>query len=340
MERIINVLRLNAYMPMKTNLKNIIMFFKNNEDKMDIIAFVDNTKDVQYGSEQMSDITFQIERKFLLKGKRNVNIQYVVITDNIVRDKEIGEAEKISFWLYDIYTSKIIAYENSLDEFDDLREQIESELMKMRQPDTAEKSSGLISFTLVNTILLLLNILIFVIMENKRSSLGEAAFVVYGGCEWRSIYYGGEYYRLLTAMFIHFGFDHLLSNMICLFVLGPEVEKIYGKIRYLLIYLISGIGAGVVSSLYYMNEGKLVYSAGASGAIYGIIGAMLVGLYFEKKIDGAHVMGRILMMILMVVFSEQINVDVDYIAHLGGLVVGFMSSALVSYIQYNRAKSS
>lgn len=338
MRSIIDVLRLNAYMPMKTNLENVVMFFKDIEDKMNIVAVVNNTTSVYLGSEQLRDIEFQVERKFLLKGRRYVNIQYIIITDDIERDKNIGESDEISFWLYDIKTPAIIAYENSLEEFETLREQMEGKILEASLDESKDIYPKILSKSLVNTCLIIINIIAFVSMDIYRTKFGGGYFIEYGASQWKSIFYEGEYYRLITSMFIHFDIGHLFGNTISLMAIGAEAERMYGKIWYLFIYMFSGIGAGVISCLYYMNKGEIVYSAGASGAIFGVIGAVLVGLYLERKLDRASVIGRMIILFAAACFGQ--NCGVDTAAHIGGFVTGMLVATVISYIKYLEDKAS
>ena len=86
---------------------------------------------------------------------------------------------------------------------------------------------------------------------------------------------GGEYYRLFTCMFLHFGIEHLLNNMLVLFVLGSRLEQVIGKIKFLLIYLIGGVLGNVISLLIELRTQDFAVSAGASGAVFAVMGAMI-----------------------------------------------------------------
>ena len=89
--------------------------------------------------------------------------------------------------------------------------------------------------------LILLNILVFLIVEFTGSSQNTMHMLDCGAAFTPMIIQGGEYYRLFTCMFLHFGIEHLLNNMLVLFVLGSRLEQVIGKIKFLLIYLIGGV---------------------------------------------------------------------------------------------------
>ena len=85
----------------------------------------------------------------------------------------------------------------------------------------------------------------------------------------------GEYYRLFSSMFLHFGYDHLVNNMIVLVAMGWNLELDIGKVKFLIVYFVSGLAGNVLSAWWDIQIGSMAISAGASGAIFGIIGALL-----------------------------------------------------------------
>ena len=97
--------------------------------------------------------------------------------------------------------------------------------------------------------LILLNILVFLIVEFTGSSQNTMHMLDCGAAFTPMIIQGGEYYRLFTCMFLHFGIEHLLNNMLVLFVLGSRLEQVIGKIKFLLIYLIGGVLGNMISLL-------------------------------------------------------------------------------------------
>ena len=86
---------------------------------------------------------------------------------------------------------------------------------------------------------------------------------------------GHQYYRIFTCLFLHFGIEHLLNNMVLLGALGWNLELETGRIKFLIIYFISGLGGNLLSLWMNMSTDKMVVSAGASGAIFGLMGALL-----------------------------------------------------------------
>lgn len=132
----------------------------------------------------------------------------------------------------------------------------------------------------------------------------------------------GEIYRLLTCAFVHIGIIHLLLNMYSLYVIGSQVESFYGKIKYLLIYLISAI-CGSLLSMGFTDD---VISAGASGAIFGLLGATLYFGVKHRTYLGQTVKSQVIPIIiinLMIGFSMP---GIDNAAHIGGLIGGLLTA--------------
>lgn len=333
-ESILNALKEDDYIPMATNLRDIRFFYKNTDSSMDIAGVVNNYGGVKFVGEQLKEIAFQIERKFLLQGKRQVNIQFIVLSDDTERDSMINKVDGVYFWLVDMSVNRLIVYENELEEFEGLRENLETQIESAEQPQKKKK----LSLPLITICLIVSNIIIFVILEVNGSTLDSDYMINHGASNWQLVFGESQYYRLFTSMFLHFGAAHLLNNMFSLFIVGNEVEKLYGKIKYLIIYIISGLGAGLLSDLYYMKNGQDVVSAGASGAIFGIMGAMMVGLYYYNRIDGRRMGSRFILLLIMALYSGSANVD--NIAHVGGFITGTIISSAFLYMDFRKSKLS
>lgn len=132
----------------------------------------------------------------------------------------------------------------------------------------------------------------------------------------------GEYYRLLTSMFLHYGTLHLLLNMFALVQLGPELERVLGGWRFLALYLLTGLAGSATS---YAFGPENVRAAGASGAIFGLAGAWLV-LNRRRRED----LGPILaFLVLGIAIAFVPGLAIDWRAHLGGFVAGAGSGAVL-----------
>jgi membrane associated rhomboid family serine protease/Flp pilus assembly protein TadD len=134
---------------------------------------------------------------------------------------------------------------------------------------------------------------------------------------------GGQYWRLITSMFIHFGIIHIFGNMWCLWSLGRLAEKLLGSVSVLGTYLLTGVGASLLS----LSWDPMRVSAGASGAIFGIAGVLITTLYYGKhnlpKDDVRRLLGYVVRFSLLNLLFG-LRGHVDNAAHLGGLVTGLL----------------
>lgn len=139
---------------------------------------------------------------------------------------------------------------------------------------------------------------------------------------------GERYYTLFTSLFLHFGFSHLMNNMIMLTVIGYNLEPEIGKIRFILIYIGSGLTGNVVSAWCDISGGNYAVSAGASGAIFGIVGALLyVVIRNHGRVGDISTRGLVLMAGLSLYYGFTAQ-GVDNAAHIGGLISGFLLAVL------------
>jgi membrane associated rhomboid family serine protease len=134
----------------------------------------------------------------------------------------------------------------------------------------------------------------------------------------------GEYYRLLTAAFLHAGVFHILLNMFALAQLGPVLEHALGRVRFIALYLLSALGGSVLS---YLLSPPNTLGVGASGAIFGLFGAYYVVV---RRLGGETRSILVLLAVnLVITFSIPI---IDWRAHLGGLVVGLVLASAFAYV--------
>ena len=137
----------------------------------------------------------------------------------------------------------------------------------------------------------------------------------------------------IPGMFLHANLMHLVSNMILLFVVGRMVERYCGSIPYLAIYFLSGIAGSGLSALGEMLTGSYAGSVGASGAVMGIIGALLAIVVYHKGKYKEITSRRILFMIAYVLYAGFTTTNVNNLAHVGGVIAGFILTLLYCLIR-------
>lgn len=171
--------------------------------------------------------------------------------------------------------------------------------------------------------IILINVFIFLLLSLNGGSTNIQTLIDFGAKE-NSLIMNGEWWRLITSAFLHIGVIHLLMNMIALFYLGSIVEKTFGTFRFIVIYMLSMIGGSLISFTFHTNV-----SAGASGAIFGLFGALLLFTIVYKKVF-FKTMGKNLLLLLMInIIFGFIFPGIDMGAHIGGLVTGFLTAGML-----------
>lgn len=169
-----------------------------------------------------------------------------------------------------------------------------------------------------------IQVLIFIWMEIVGSSESTRTLVEFGA-KYNPLILEGEWWRFITPVFLHIGLLHLLMNSVAVYYIGSEVEKIYGSVRFFLIYLVAGF-TGVVASFVFSDG---VVSAGASGAIFGCFGALLYFGVVNPKLFVRTMGTNIIVLILINLVLGFTISGIDNAGHIGGLVGGFLATAAV-----------
>jgi rhomboid protease GluP len=169
-------------------------------------------------------------------------------------------------------------------------------------------------------VLLALIILVFLAMTAAGGSENIRVLILFGA-NVNSLIAAGQVWRLLTSMFLHIGYLHLFFNGYALYIFGIQVERLYGSPRFLAIYLLAGLYGSLVSFAF----GPPGLSAGASGALFGLLGAMLA--FFRRHRETFGTWGRRQLVNLLVLAGINLVISItvpgiDILAHLGGLVSG------------------
>lgn len=258
---------------------------------------------------------------------------FIVITDDPERDKYMAQLDHVNVWLADAATRRLLIYENQPDDFYGFRYGLELTIKNARLSDNPFDIKAALkdkkNFPYVTVGLIIVNVIYFIVL----ASLGNTSDAQYmwsmGANYGYSVFKDFQFYRLITSMFMHFGVVHLGGNMIYLAVAGTQAERGVGHLRFFLIYMLSGIAASLFSCAYYMFAEINTVSAGASGAIYGVIGIVL---YLTAKnrgtIGSKRMMTRIAIVVVFLLYSNIMysGTQVDVAAHIAGLIFGIILS--------------
>lgn len=213
----------------------------------------------------------------------------------------------------------------------------------------------------VTLVLLVFNIVGYILC----TQMGEVVYNM-GSMNAERVLVDRQYYRFVTSIFLHADIEHIVSNMIYLVGLGQMVEQMTGHVRFAVLYLLSGFGAGVFSIMYAVLTGDIYDAVGASGAIFGLIGALFILLVIRdmrrrsrrrsgdaggmsEQVDVLDADGRVMpdgyenisvgKMVFVVVYMIYAGTRaerIDNAAHVGGLMCGLLIMAVMNLIKARR----
>ncbi len=200
------------------------------------------------------------------------------------------------------------------------------------RPSARVFASGWVQPTRVVLILIALNILMFSAEYVLGGSTSSLTLHRLGALEFFAVRFEGEYWRLLTSLFLHYGPLHLLFNLYALFIIGSGLERSIGSIRFGICYLLSGLGSGVgVLCLRQLGWNKAEQLVGASGCVMGLVGVW-AGLLLRQR-DGPMATRRLKNILFIVVAQTAFDLSTPQIsmaAHLSGLVTGVLLGLILA----------
>lgn len=201
-----------------------------------------------------------------------------------------------------------------------IKSQVLSEAVSKRKEEQQVFNFGK---PIITKVFLAIQIIVFILMEIVGSSESTATLVEFGA-KYNPYIIQGEWWRFITPIFIHIGFLHLALNSMALYYLGTSVERIYGSVRFFAIYLFAGFAGAVASFVF-----NTTVSAGASGAIFGCLGALLYFGISNKKLFFRTMGMNIIVLLIVNLAFGFIMPGIDNAGHIGGLIGGFVAAAAV-----------
>lgn len=181
----------------------------------------------------------------------------------------------------------------------------------------------------VTIVLIAVNVITYLVLEWLGDTTNGFFMAEHGAMYPDFIRINHEWWRIITAGFLHFGAVHLVNNMVILYCMGSRLERVTGHLKYFLIYLASLIGAGLLSYGMMLHTGDYAVSAGASGAIFGVIGGFLwIVILHRGRFEQITTRG-ILFMIVLTIYYGFSSAGIDNWGHIGGLFAGFVMTVIL-----------
>lgn len=187
---------------------------------------------------------------------------------------------------------------------------------------------------ITTTGLIAINIFLFVISLFSGGLLySEGAFSV------RYLLQGGEWWRFITSMFLHANVNHLVGNMLMLYLAGELVERYIGKRKFVILYFFSGVTGSLFYALYEYLTRDFADSIGASGAVFGVVGALFVIVVYHRGRYGGITVGRMVFMLLYMIYMGFQTSNVNNAAHIGGLLGGILLTGIYVLTERKRGRN-
>lgn len=197
--------------------------------------------------------------------------------------------------------------------------------MNERYGDYNNLNNKIKNFFTINKIIIAINIIVFIFMTINGDPTDANYLYDHGGISPHKFFMKFELGTLFTSMFMHAGISHIVNNMLMLWLMGDVLEREFGKIYYFIIYIGSGLAAGLISQVYYLMQGKMyTVSVGASGAIFGVIGAVVWILIRNKGQWNNISLKRVVLYLIISVVAGLNDSSVGMAAHIGGFIAGFI----------------
>lgn len=320
------------YNPMIIHGLNDEIWLENLNEDYKIVRIVShhihNKEQLDFDKFKLSRIVKQVKKKTLSFKVKVLSIYTDLEDDKILSNDDIyiNKEEDINnpklTNVFPNIVEKTKVDENGLEYFIKVTDNI-----NQKNESKSKIAEKIFSFKkpIVTYSLIFICILVFILMYVLGNGSTDNYTLLVFGANVDTLTKNGDYYRLFTSMFLHIGILHLLCNMYSLYIIGKEVENVFGKVKYLIIYLLSGIAGSILSLAFNHNT----ICAGASGAIFGLLGALLYFGYYYRTYLGATLTRTIIPVIVLNLIIGFTSSGIDNAAHIGGLVGGILIAMAV-----------
>lgn len=356
-----------GYQRVMTNVPGILFLFRQEMQSVNVILAIEYRRGVYVTADQYKLLKQQMHTIFSQQGAGELHVMTLIIAENPDVVRFVCGDEPFC-WLIDPKEQRLVIYEHQVEDFYGVKGIVERFLescstqaevpgagvpygreLDAGAPYGREPGAGvpygrepgvgasygreprksrrevLQALPWITIVLAAVNVLVYFIC-----TWGTDVLYNKGDLAWRAVVERREYYRIYTSMFLHAGLSHLGSNMLVLYFLGEIIERRMGRIRYALLYFLAGTGAAAASVWYQYETGSLIGSVGASGAIYGVLGAMLWFVVAGRGSFQGVTLTRMLVFLVYSMYSGLTSTNIDNAAHVGGLICGFLLTALLT----------
>jgi len=349
-QQIKQILLRYGYEEIPLNAADIYLALRQEQGEGYAVVTLDETGGNKLDARQFYHVSEQIREFLQARGCYRCRFLYLLVTEDDSSVERLFRNYE-SYWqgcFWRIHPSKgqVMVYEDVYEAFLVLRGPLENLFAQhsfqeryvgsagraCREPGQGQSATeGFWGRNLpwCNILIIIINVLVFLYMDFFNPFSADAITEA-GGLGWHQVFEEGQWYRMVSSMFLHGGGEHLFNNMLVLGYVGSCLELAVGSVRYGILYIGSGLLAGITSMVYNMVQNDYVLSVGASGAIFGTVGAMLFLVAFHKGRKAQYSVRQIAWMAFLSLYGGFASKGIDNAAHFGGFAAGFLLAGLLT----------
>ena len=334
MIQIINNLEKKGYKRLNPDSNNV--YGRADGDTVYVVVIGSNRN---LDAETLRNFNSKVSVDVSLSSCKKVQLLNILMTPDGMFDEATREIvdEVENVWLFSEDYGKLYIFENQPADFDGLYDVIDK---KKVEGNERSRHNLRRMFGVVTPVLGAINVLVFLVGIYIDSTAGYKAVEYSLAVNVKAISESGQFYRLFTSMFTHFGIAHLFGNMVILVALGARVEDIVGRLNYVIVYIAAGLTASCASYISCYYNHSYDYAAGASGAIFGLLGVLMVIAVRNKgRVRDLSLMNMLLLAVLTI-GNGYLSEGIDNIAHMVGFVAGIVAGLVIVFINQKVVKNS
>lgn len=330
LERLETLFFEQGYGKIPSNLPEFIFYCRRETQGMNVLYVIDYRQGLYISKDQYVHLKEKIFQFFQNKGEQEIHVMTLVLCTDTEKARKLCENDSLC-WVIDAQAYRLLIHETQAADFYGWKDLLEEYLFSLaRERHEEAKPVGvadekrIYALSWANIILVAVNVIVFLICTFTGKLLYNR-----GALSVEEVLVNGEFYRLFTSMFLHWNVEHLFSNMIVLYYVGAIVERELGTLPYTALYLLSGLMGNLFSIGYEWFVNLYGSSAGASGAVFGVEGALLFLVMIRRGRLESMTLGRVAFAVAFSLYCGFTSAGVNNAAHVGGVLMGFTAAAAI-----------
>ena len=342
MNRLEELFLSQGYGKIPSNLPEFIFYCRREAQGINVLYVIDYRQGLYISVDQYDHIKKKIIDFFQARGEQEIHVMALVLCADTEKARQLCENDSFC-WIIDTQAYRLMIHETQAADFYGWKNLLEEYLFALSKESgetpivdelVRKRAINLQELSWTNIVLVSVNVIVFLICTFTGNMLYNK-----GALSAMELWRGGQVYRLFTSMFLHWNVEHLFSNMIVLYYVGALVERELGPIPYTVLYLLSGLAGNIFSIGYELLTGIYGSSAGASGAVFGVEGALLFLVMIRREKLESMPVGRVAFAVAFSLYCGFTSAGVDNAAHVGGVLMGFILAAVIAVCKRMRILS-